>query len=37
VWWIAALTTVVGVVLTTAYYHFGGWRSARMMAPVNAS
>ena len=33
VWAIAALTTVLGVVLTTAYYQRGGWRSARMMSP----
>jgi putative MATE family efflux protein len=30
VWWVASLTTIVGVLLTTAYYLFGNWRSARM-------
>ena len=36
VWWVATITTVLGLVLTSAYYALGSWRSARMTAPTAA-
>lgn len=32
VWWVASLTTIVGLILTGSYYARGTWRHARMTA-----
>jgi putative MATE family efflux protein len=34
VWWSFSISAIVAAVLTVAYYLYGGWRSATMMAPA---
>jgi putative MATE family efflux protein len=37
IWWSFPLGSVISLVLSVAYYRFGGWRSARMLAPSRPS
>jgi len=37
IWWSFPLGSVISLVLSVAYYRFGGWRSARMLAPSRAT
>jgi putative MATE family efflux protein len=34
IWWSFPVGSIMSAVLTGAYYRFGSWRSARMLAPV---
>jgi putative MATE family efflux protein len=34
VWWSFPLGSVISLVLSTLYYRYGGWRSARMLTPA---
>jgi putative MATE family efflux protein len=34
IWWSLSLGFVVSMILSLGYYRFGGWRNARMLAPV---
>ena len=33
IWWSFPLSSLVSMLLSLAYYHWGGWRRARMLAP----
>jgi hypothetical protein len=37
IWWSFPLSSAVAVALAMAYYKFGGWRQARMMAPPHGA
>jgi Na+-driven multidrug efflux pump len=37
IWWSFPLGSLVSMLLSIAYYRFGNWRSARMLAPGAAA
>ena len=37
IWWSFPLGSLISLVLSVAYYRFGGWKSARMLAPAPAA
>jgi len=34
IWWSFPVGSIVSLILSAAYYRFGGWRKARMLEPM---